>query len=498
MLSGPQLTRQIQRAEASQQVVRLVQQAGPLCNAFHFSTAVNRIARLEQQEQSASNHSAFAALLAFAEQHPPMLDHVAVVQAVYAGGVLQYSLTAEQQAAWQGRLAWAFGQRELKPNELSNGLWGWSKMGLPLRGQLAAAANVAMLQLAAEMKSQEVSNTLVAHANAGWQLDSTAAAAAALLQRLEQVPPHAKPQEVANSLWAAAKLGLQLSDSLKAALLQRLEQVLPEAVPQHVANSLWAAAKLGLQLSGSLKAVLLQRLEQVLPLAKPQEVANSLWAIAKLGLRLSSSLKAAFKEALWRIIPAAKSQNLANISLACGTLRWSPGGRILAAAVAAMLRRLATEPNMAAQAIKNFLWGLAKLQEQGVKPPGELYALLSAAADWAGSRWGQLSAFDVVDLCFNLARLGHQPASDWIAAAVTRCGCACVQCSSTCLASCECMHVCIGGPALKLAAQRPQVPGVHWGKGCCGSPFHNLSLGVQQLGPPAAAQRAGAAGACRS
>ena len=410
--SGGSLMSQIKDAEASQQVVRLVQQAGPLCNAFHFSAAVNRIAKLQQQQPSASNQAAFATLLAYAEQHPAVLDHVAVVQTVYAGGVLQHRLAAQQQAAWQERLVLAFSHPELEPQHVSNGLWGWSKMGLPLGGQLATAAEAAILRLAAHMKSQEVSNTLAAHANAGWQLDSTAAAAA-LLQRVEQVLPQANAQDVANSLWAIAKLGLHLSGSLKAALLQRLEQVLPHAVPQAVANSLWAAAKLGLQ--------------------------------------LSDSLKTALKKALWRIIPNATSQALANIQWACGTLRWNPGGRMLAAAVAAMLRLLATgavEP----QHVDNFLWGLAELRGQGVKLPGELHALLSAAADWAGSRWGQLSAFDVVDLCFNPARLGHQPGSDWIVAAVTRCVCACVQCS--CLASCVCtfavapkMQACCSTPA---------------------------------------------------
>ena len=246
---------------------------------------------------------------------------------------------------------WGFGHLELEPQHVSNGLWGWSKMCLPLWGQLTTAADAAIQRLAEQMSSVSVAITMVAYANAGWQLGSTVAAA----------------------------------------LLQRLEQVLPHAVPQAAANSLWAAAKLRLRLSGSLKA--------------------------------------AFKEALWRIIPSATSQALANILWACGTLCWSPGGRVLAAAVATVLRCLATEPNMAAQALRNFLWGLAELQGQGVKLPGELHALLSAAADRARSRRGQLSARDVTDLCFNLAsastwrawvtspaRVGLQPLSQGVTA----------------------------------------------------------------------------------
>ncbi|PRW60376.1 RAP domain [Chlorella sorokiniana] len=370
---------QIKDAETSQQVVRLVQQAGPLCNAFLFSAAVNRVAQLHKQQARASNQTALASLLAFAEDHPAVLDHVAVVQTVYAGGVLRHQLTPQQLAAWQELLVWAFGHQKLERQNVSNGLWGWSRMGLLLQGQLALAAEAANVRLAEQMKPQEVSNTLVAYAHGGWQLSSTAAAA--LLQRLEQVLPGAKPQEVSNSLWAAAKLGLPLSDGLNAALLQRLEQVLSEANPQAVSNSLWAAAKLGLQLSGSLKA--------------------------------------AFVQALPRIIPAATSQALANSLWACGTLGWSPGQPVLAAAVAAM-RRLVASRTVDGQHVCNFMWGLAELQDMGAPLPDTLPALLEAAAGWASSCWGQLSALTVTDLCYNLARLGHRPGSDWIGSAIAR------------------------------------------------------------------------------
>ncbi|PRW60220.1 Tbc2 translation chloroplastic [Chlorella sorokiniana] len=225
---------------------------------------------------------------------------------------------------------------------VSNGMWGWSKMALPLQGQLATAGDAAMARLAEQMKPQEVSNTLLAYANGGWQLSSGAAAA----------------------------------------LQPRLEQVLPEAEPQQVSNSLWAAAKLGLPLSGSLKAAFVQVLLRIIPAAKPQELANSLWA--------------------------------------CGTLGWSPGQRILAAAVAAM-QQVLPPGTVKPQELNNFLWGLAELQDLGAPLPAALPALLEAAAAWAVRRWGQLSALDVVDLCYNLARLGHRPSNDWIGSATARC-----------------------------------------------------------------------------
>lgn len=422
-LGGPQLTRRLQDAEPSQQVVALVQQAGPQCNAYHFTTAVNRVAKLHDRQPKASNQAAFAALLAFAEQHPAIVNHVAVAQTVWAGGVLRHRLTAQQQAAWQERLVWAFAHPELLPKQLANGLWGWSRMGLTLQGQQAAtAADAAIQRVAEQMTSQGVANTLVAFANGSWQLGS--AAAAALLQQLEQVLPQAQPQAVANSLWALSKLGLRLSDSLAAAADAAIQRVSEQMIPQHVANTQWAFANGSWQLSSAAAAALLQRLEQVLPQANAQDVANSLWAAAKLGLRLSGSLKAAFVQALRRIMPAAKAIALSNSVLACGLLRWSPGEGVLEAGVAAMQRCLGSEHGMDCQALDNFLWGLAELQRYAgakVQLLPTLPTLLEAAGDWAGSRWGQLSALDVCDLCYNLARLGHRPDGTWIAHAAQRC-----------------------------------------------------------------------------
>jgi hypothetical protein len=95
-------------------------------------------------------------------------------------------------------------------------------------------------------------------------------------------------------------------------------------------------------------------------------------------------------------------QDMPGLQSRAACLGWSPGPRALKAAVAAMQRLLAVG-DVKAPHINNFLWGLAKLQEQGAPVPATLPALLEAAAGWAGSRWGQRSALDIVDLCYNLA-----------------------------------------------------------------------------------------------
>ena len=85
------------------------------------------------------------------------------------------------------------------------------------------------------------------------------------------------------------------------------------------------------------------------------------------------------------------------------------------------MQRLIRDGAAKPQELCNFLWGLAELQEKlVVRLPAELPALLLAAAKWADCRWAHLPALDVADLCYNLARLGHRPGSEWIGSATER------------------------------------------------------------------------------
>ncbi|PRW60544.1 alpha beta-hydrolase isoform B [Chlorella sorokiniana] len=345
--AGGNLQGQLRGTRSPERVVQLVQQAGARCDVADVTLAVNQLAKLGTQDSSLADRcrAAFQQLAQLALGQ--LLDPWAVAQFVWAAARLWEGQETkqpfgEQQAAWQQRLTAALEDRGCKPQSVSNGLWGASKLGWPLKGSLAAEAEAAVLRLARGMSPQAISNTLLAYANGGWQLSSAAATA------------------------------------------------------------------------------LLQRLEQALKDTNPQEVADSLWAAAKLGLRLSGSLQAAFAQTLPRIMPAATSQALANVLWACGTLGWSPGPRALEAAVAAM-QQVLPPGTLKAQELNNFLWGLAELQDLGASLPDTLPAQHKAAADWAASRWGQLSAFDVADLCYNLARLGHQPGSDWLGSATERC-----------------------------------------------------------------------------
>ena len=173
-----------------------------------------------------------------------------MTQFVWAAGKLWEGVADKQpfdaqQAAWQQQLAAALADCSCKPQSVSNGLLGASKLGWPLEGSLAAAAKAAVERLAAagSINSQVVSNTLWAFANAGWQLGSRATTV--LVQQLEQVLPQADPQAVSNSLGAMSKLGPPLSDSLTTAAAAAIQHSAGQMAPQAVSNTLWAFANAG-------------------------------------------------------------------------------------------------------------------------------------------------------------------------------------------------------------------------------------------------------------
>lgn len=220
-LPSCQLTARIKAAASSQQSLDLVVRAGQQCDSFNFCAAASRIAALHRQQPGAgaAHRQAFSALLQFVAEQRLVLNSVAVGQAVYVASALQYRFTARQQVAWGRQLTAALA--DAGGQTVANALWGWSKLRLRVTHHLAAAADASVQRTAPTMTPQQVSNTLWAHANGGWQL-SEAAAAAALMQRLQVQLPSAEPQHVANSLWALATLtrphGSQLATRLPALL----------------------------------------------------------------------------------------------------------------------------------------------------------------------------------------------------------------------------------------------------------------------------------------
>ena len=63
------------------------------------------------------------------------------------------------------------------PQDVANSLWGWSKLGLALDDETAAAANLAVERTAAWMQAEGVRQVFGAAAVRGCQLGSAAMAA---------------------------------------------------------------------------------------------------------------------------------------------------------------------------------------------------------------------------------------------------------------------------------------------------------------------------------
>lgn len=64
-----------------------------------------------------------------------------------------------------------------EPQEVANSLWAWGKLGLPVDGDLAAAASKAVLRTAPAMVPEAVIQVSWAHHRGGWQLSAAAVGA---------------------------------------------------------------------------------------------------------------------------------------------------------------------------------------------------------------------------------------------------------------------------------------------------------------------------------
>ncbi|KAL4421555.1 hypothetical protein ABPG75_010846 [Micractinium tetrahymenae] len=141
----------------------------------------------------------------------------------------------------------------MKPQEVSNSLWGWSKLGWPFE-QLQPAAGAAVAATAADMTPQEVSNVIYAYALGNWPL--TGAAQQALRDALPAVLHGGNAQGVATSLWAWSKLGQQLDADLAAVADAALLRTLPHMNVKGVTQLQQAFSTEGWQLSSEAAAAL--------------------------------------------------------------------------------------------------------------------------------------------------------------------------------------------------------------------------------------------------
>ena len=199
----------LQTAQSCKEVLQLMQQAGSKCDQFHYSKAVNRMARLHEQPQGRAedNRASFGQLLAMAEAQPHVRDSWTVAQCIWSAFKLEYCFSVQQQAAWQQWSAEALRSKKCSAQAAANLLYGWSKLGLPLQDELAKAAEAAIQRTAAAMDPQHVSNTLYDFGSAGWQLTQPSADALASAMERHLAAGSPNGQNVQNFLWGCAELG---------------------------------------------------------------------------------------------------------------------------------------------------------------------------------------------------------------------------------------------------------------------------------------------------
>ncbi|KAL4421526.1 hypothetical protein ABPG75_010817 [Micractinium tetrahymenae] len=172
----------------------------------------------------------------------------------------------------------------MKPQELSNSLWGWSKLGWLFDEQLQSAAAAAIAETAAAMNAQEVSNTIYACSVSGWKLGKAARTALrdALLKHLQATLEHFQQMPAGQH----ATTGQQLAAAME---------------PQHVANSLWGWARLGQQLDGDLAAVADAALLRMLPSMNGMDITQIQQEYNTEGWQLSPVAATALQEAAQRV-----------------------------------------------------------------------------------------------------------------------------------------------------------------------------------------------------
>jgi hypothetical protein len=135
---------------------------------------------------------------------------------------------------------------------------------------------------------------------------------AALEKRVVQVASDMKPQEVANTSWAFVTLGLMPGAQARATLEAAVVRVGPGMDPQNAANTAWSFATLGRMPGAQVRAALEAAVVRMGPDMDPQNAANTAWSFATLGLMPGAEARTALEAAVVRVGPGMNGQNVAN------------------------------------------------------------------------------------------------------------------------------------------------------------------------------------------
>jgi hypothetical protein len=260
---------------------------------------------------------------------------------------------------------------DMEPQEVSNTIWSYAKLGLTPGAQALAALEVAVLRVGSGMKPQETANTVWAFGTLGMMPgeESRAALEAAVVR----VGPSMNPQDTANIAWSFATLGLTPRAEAQVALEAAVVRVGPSMNAQATANTAWSFATLGLTPGAKARAALEAAVLRVGPSMNPQATANTAWGFGTLGLMPGGKARAALEAAVVRVGPGMNAQETANTAWSFATLGLMPRAETWAALEAGMVR---VGPGMSPQAVANAALSFATL---GLTPGAEARAALEAA-----------------------------------------------------------------------------------------------------------------------
>lgn len=271
---------------------------------------------------------------------------------------------------------------ELKPFELSNLIWAYTKASLNPADLFKALTSRLLNRKPGEFKAQCLSTIAWAFATARRR---NSAVFTSLGQELTLRADEAKPQEISNTLWAFAK-----SRCPDAALFEALGQAalrdgkVHTFKPQEISNTVWAFATAGIPhqaLFAEIEAVAIEKRKEMVP----QNVANILWAFAKLQVQPWSDLVPTLLTVSVGQLAQHKPQELSAIVWAASQM-CPRDSRFFDAAMHACTQRL---QDFSSNALANFLKSLSLVQ---VDTPRYFSRLLQECVK-------QLQSFEAPALC---------------------------------------------------------------------------------------------------
>ncbi|CAE6973503.1 unnamed protein product [Symbiodinium sp. CCMP2592] len=182
-------------------------------------------------------------------------------------------------------------RRQLKPQDISNGLWAMAALDFELPEQALLMPTLVAKGLASPelFRTQELANSIWALATCGSGLASQAGqelAAFCVQRRLRSL----EPIQIAAVMWAVAAAGLDgpilRSSSAPSPLMPRLADAASNRVlefgPQEVANIAWALAIESID-RPALRDELAAAARRLSPIFGRKELVNTIWAFAVLG-----------------------------------------------------------------------------------------------------------------------------------------------------------------------------------------------------------------------